>query len=327
MDAFTQFIDLLRLRGRLFGRLEFTAPWGFTFPGDKGIFLVVNRGSCFLSVNEDHHVPVPLVDGDFVFLPAPHSYSLRDTPETPLRSIREISNPEAFWQSRLIRHDGGGTPTSLIAGCFNFATPVGDWLSNDLPPIIHVRGTDLSATPDFQSALRLIISETLQDSPGSTVIVDRLAEVLFIQAMRLRINTPSTEGKPSWLQALADPRLGAALRLMHSEPSRSWTVTQLAHRVSMSRSAFAARFRKLVGVTPLEHLTRWRMVYATEMMRAQPSLKIAAIASMAGYESESAFGKTFRRVFGISPATCRKSLINEQATNGEGGTPLVKGGL
>lgn len=311
MDAFTQFLDLLRLRGQLFGRLEFTAPWGFTFPGDKGIFLVVNRGSCFLSVNEDHHLLVPLVDGDFVFLPAPHSYSLRNSPETPLCSVLEISTPEAFWQSRLIRYDGGGAATSLIAGCFNFASPVGDWLSNDLPPILHVRGSDIHDTPGFQSALQLIVSETVQDSPGSTVIVDRLAEVLFIQAMRLRINSPSAGEKPSWLQALADPRLGAALRLMHSEPSRSWTVPELAHRVSMSRSAFAARFRKLVGVTPLEHLTRWRMVYATELMRDQPSLKIAAIASMAGYESESAFGKIFRRVFGISPAAYRKSLSNE----------------
>lgn len=220
----------------------------------------------------------------------------------------EISTPEAFWQSRLIRHDGGGTPTSLIAGCFNFATPVGDWLSNDLPPIIHVRASDLHATPDFQSALRLIISETIQDSPGSTVIVDRLAEVLFIQAMRFRINAPSNDGKPSWLQALADPRLGAALRLMHSEPNHSWTVSELASSVSMSRSAFAARFRRQVGVTPLDHLTRWRMVYAAGLMQDQPFLKISAIASMVGYETEGAFGKMFRRVLGSSPAAYRKSL-------------------
>jgi len=315
VDAFTQFLDLLRLRGRLFGRLEFTAPWGFTFPGNKGIFIVVNRGACFLSVNEDHHVLVPLVDGDFVFLPAPHSYSLRDSPETPLRSVLEISSPEAFWQSRLIRHDGGGTPTSLIAGCFNFATPVGDWLSNDLPAIIHVRASDLHDTPDFQAALQLIVTETVQDSPGSTVIVDRLAEVLFIQAMRLRIKVPPTEGKPSWLQALSDPRLGAALRLMHSEPGRAWTVPELADRVSMSRSAFAARFRKLVGVTPLEHLTRWRMVYAAGLMRDQPSQKIAAIASMVGYETEGAFGKIFRRIMGSSPAAYRKSLPHKGATD------------
>src|ERR1700681_528055 len=288
MDAFTQFLDLLRLRGQLFGRLEFTAPWGFTFPGGKGICLVVSRGSCFLSVDEDHDSLVPLVGGDFVFLPAPHSYSLRNSPETPLRSVLEITTPEAFWQSRLIRHDGGGTPTSLIAGCFTFATPAGDWLSKDLPPILHVRGLDLHATPAFQSALQLIAAETSQDSPGSTAIVDRLAEVLFIQAMRLRIHTPSTQGKPSWLQALADPRLGAALRLMHSEPNRSWTVPELARRVSMSRSAFAARFRKLVGETPLDHLTRWRMVYAAGLMHEQPSLKIAAIASSVRYESESA---------------------------------------
>ena len=308
MDALTQFLDLLRIRGQLFGRLEFAAPWGFTFPGDKGIFLVVNRGSCFLSVNGDHDSPVPLVDGDFVFLPAPKSYTLRDALETSVRSILEISTPEAFWQSRLIRHDGGGTPTSLIAGCFHFTTPAGDWLSSDLPPILHVRATDLSANPGFQSALQLLSAETTANSPGSTVIVDRLAEVLLVQAMRLRIDASATREKPSWLQALADPRLAAALRMMHAEPSHCWTVPELARAVSMSRSAFAARFRKQVGVTPLDHLTRWRMVYAASLLRDQPSLKIAAIGPMVGYETESAFGKIFRRVLGMTPAAYRKSL-------------------
>ena len=315
MDAFSQFLELLRLRGQLFGQLEFTAPWGFTFPGGKGTCIVVNRGSCFLSVNEEHKSLVPLVGGDFVFLPAPRSYSLRNSPETPLRSVLEIITPEAFWQSRLIRHDGGGTPTSLIAGCFTFATAAGDWLRNDLPPIMHVRASDLHATPAFQSALQLIAAETAHDHPGSTAIVDRLAEVLFVQAMRLRIHTPSTHGKPSWFQALTDPRLGAALRLMHTEPSRPWTVPELARRVSMSRSAFAARFRKLVGETPLDHLTRWRMVYAAGLMADQPALKLAAIASTVGYETESAFGKVFRRVMGSSPAAYRKSLSHEEAAD------------
>jgi transcriptional regulator GlxA family with amidase domain len=140
---------------------------------------------------------------------------------------------------------------------------VGDWLSSDLPPILHVRATDLSATPGFQAALQLLSAETAADSPGSTVIVDRLAEVLLVQAMRLRIDASAPREKPSWLQGLADPRLAAALQLMHAEPSQSWTVTELARAVSMSRSAFASRFRKKVGVTPLDHLTRWRMVYAS----------------------------------------------------------------
>lgn len=316
MDALTQFLNLLRLRGQLFGRLEFTAPWGFTFPGDKGIFIVVNSGTCFLSVNEDLQSPVPLVEGDFVFLPAPHSYTLQSGLGIPLRSVLEISTPESFWESRLIRHDGGGIRSLLIAGCFNFATPVGQWLRNDLPPIVHVKASDLHATPEFQSALQLIISETVQNAPGSTVIIDRLAEVLFIQAIRLRIAATSYDGRPSWLHALNDPRLAVALKLMHSEPSRQWTVEELAHNISMSRSSFATQFKKQVGVTPLTHLTHWRMVYAARLMQDQPSLKIASIASMVGYETESAFGKKFRQIIGMSPGAYRKRSGDSIGRNG-----------
>jgi AraC-like DNA-binding protein len=222
--------------------------------------------------------------------------------------VLEITTPESFWQSRLIHHSGGGTPTSLVAGCFTFATPAGEWLSKDLPTILHVPASAPNMTPAFQSTLQLIAAETARDQPGSAAIVDRLAEVLFDQAMRLQIRSPADSGKASWLRALADPQLSAALRLMHAEPNHAWTVPELARRVSMSRSAFAARFRQQVGETPLDHLTRWRMVRAAGMMRDKPSTKLSSIAAAVGYETESAFGKVFRRVMGCSPGLYRKEL-------------------
>src|SRR5262245_43303900 len=121
MDALTEVMRLLRIQGQLYGRLEFTAPWGFEFPGDKGICLMVTRGSCFLGV--DKQALTPLVAGDFVFLPAPHTYSLRSSPEIALRSIYTVTSDEEFRRSRNITHGEGGLPTSLIVGCFKFATP------------------------------------------------------------------------------------------------------------------------------------------------------------------------------------------------------------
>jgi transcriptional regulator GlxA family with amidase domain len=122
-------------------------------------------------------------------------------------------------------------------------------------------------------------------------------------------------GSPSWLRALGDAQMGEALRLMHLQPGHGWTVPTLARRVSMSRSAFAARFRALVGETPLEHLTQWRMVRAASMMRESRAVKLAAIAAAVGYESDSAFGKVFRRVMGISPGQYRR----EQGVEGANG--------
>src|SRR5215467_12532821 len=215
MDLLAEVLSLLRTKGRLYGRLEFTAPWGFAFPGDKGICLLVTRGACFLGV--DHQALVPLVGGDFVFLPAPHSYSLRSSPDLAVRSVLDVISPETFQHVRMITEGGGGMPTSVIAGCFTFATPESAWLVKDLPPIIHVSASEAHAPPWFQATLQFIAAELVQDLPGSSVIVDRLAEVLFVQAMRTRIHAPYPEGNPSWLRGLADPHIGAALRLMHAE--------------------------------------------------------------------------------------------------------------
>jgi AraC-like DNA-binding protein len=304
MDVLADVMRLLRIQGQLYGRLEFTAPWGFEFPGEKGICLMVTRGSCFLG--EDTRSLIPLVGGDFVFLPAPHRYSLRSSPEIPVRSILTVTSDEEFRRTRIITEGGGGLPTSLIAGCFRLATPESEWLVKYLPPILRVSASDVHSSPWFQSTLQFLAAELAQDLPGASVIVDRLAEVVFVQAMRTWIQFPYCEEKPSWLRGLADPQIRNALQWMYTEPERAWTVPELARQVSMSRSAFAARFREMVGETPLDHLTLWRMMHAASLIREDRSLTLAAIAAAVGYGSESAFGKVFRRVMGVSPGQYRQ---------------------
>ena len=304
MDVLAEVMSLLRTRGHLYGRIELTAPFGLEFPGDKGICLIVTRGSCLLGF--DRHPLIPLAGGDFVFLPSPTTYSLRCTPGMPLRSALTVTTEEAFHKTRLITYGGGGAPASVVAGCFRFDSPESDLLVRHLPPIIHLPSTGPHVTPWFQATLQFIASETNQALPGSAAIVDRLAEVLFVQAMRYRIQSSDLAGDASWLRALVDPQIGEALRQMHAEPGRPWTVPLLARSVSMSRSAFAARFRQLVGETPLDHLTQWRMARAASMMRAERPKKLAVIAAAVGYESESAFGKAFRRTMGCSPGRYRQ---------------------
>jgi AraC-like DNA-binding protein len=308
-------MSLLRTSGHLYGRLELSAPFGFKFPGYKGICLIVIRGSCFLGV--DKEPLVSLVGGDFVFLPAPKVYSLRSNPKTPLRPIEQIISSEEFHRSRLISFNGGEGPiTSVVAGCFTFASPESELLVKHLPSIIHLQASRNDAMPWFQSTLQFIAAETVQNLPGGTAIVDRLAEVLFVQAMRTRMDSYSSRN-PSWLRALTDPQIGEALRHMHAEPAKPWTVIELARSVSMSRSSFAERFRELVGETPLDHLTQWRMVRAANMIRANHPMKLAAISSAVGYESESSFGKAFRRVMGMTPGRYRLKNISERDGKGE----------
>lgn len=307
MDLLSETVDRLRTQGQLYGRLEFSAPWSFRFPGEKGICLMVTRGSCFLGVNDAASL-IPLVGGDFVFMAGPQWYSLQSNPELRARAIEEISTAEAFHRSRLIEFGGGDGPrTSVIAGCFRFATPESEWLARYLPPVLHVSASGAQSPQWFQATLQFLETEIVQSQPGSAAVVDRLAEVLFVHAVRTRIITPTPNQRPSWLRALADPQMAEALRLMHTRPDHPWTVTELARAVSMSRSAFAARFKGCVGATPLDHLTEWRMVRAAGIMRQGRPVTVAAVAAEVGYESESAFSRVFHRVMGVSPAKYRKA--------------------
>ncbi|MBU1190091.1 MAG: AraC family transcriptional regulator [Gammaproteobacteria bacterium] len=303
MDVLAEVMSLLRTRGQLYGRLELSAPFGLRFPGNKGICLVVTRGSCLLTV--DDAAPIPLVGGDFVFLPAPEAYELRSGPKERVRAAANIVPPRQFHQTRLIEYGGGGVPTSVVAGCFTFASPDSEMLVRHLPSIVHLPASS-HESPWFASTLQYLAAETSSNQPGSAAIVDRLAEVLFVQAMRSQIQTMVGEGNTNWLRAIADPQIGEALRLMHEEPGKSWTVPKLAKGVFMSRSAFAERFHRLVGETPLFHLTQWRMVRAASMLREQQAIKMASVAAAVGYESESSFGKAFKRVMGTTPGEYRE---------------------
>jgi AraC-like DNA-binding protein len=306
MDILTDIMPLLRTSTHLYGRLDLRAPFAFRLPGGKGICIIVTQGSCFLGV--DNEASVSLIEGDFVLLPTPQFYSLSSDPRLPLRSVEQISSSDEFRRSRRISFDGGeGSVTSLIAGCFTWESPESKLLVEHLPPVVHLQASGNHAAPWFHSTVQFIALETSQNLPGGTAIVDRLAEVLFIQAMRIRMDSFNDSAHPSWLRALSHPQIGDALRRMHAEPEREWTVVDLARSVSMSRSSFAAQFRQLVGESPLDHLTQWRMARAANMMRATRPIKLAAIASAVGYKSESAFAKAFRRVMGQSPGKYNES--------------------
>ncbi len=307
VDILTEVMSLLRTQGQLYGRLELSAPFGLQFPGNKGICLIVTRGSCLLVV--DDHPAIPLVGGDFVFLPAPKTYTLASDEKQRLQSAAKLVPPQTFHQTRLIEHGGGGTPVSVIAGCFTFASPESEMLVKHLPLIVHLRASS-HESPWFAATLQHLAAEAMGNQPGSTAIVDRLSEVLFVQAMRTQISSMLESDRPSWLRAIVDPQIGEALRQMHAEPNRSWTVPTLAKGVSMSRSAFADRFRRLVGETPLDHLTQWRMVRAAAMLREDQSITMSMVADAVGYESESSFGKAFKRVMGTSPGDYRRQHLH-----------------
>jgi len=242
-------------------------------------------------------------------------YSLRSDPKRRLLPIEQFVSEEEFRRTRIFNFDGGeNPPTSLVVGCFNFELPESKVLIKHICPVVSLRADEQSASPWFQSTVHFIAAETSGNLPGATAIVDWLAEVLFVQAMRACSQASYGFGGPNWLRALSDKQIGEALRPMHAEPSRAWTVVELARCVGMSRSAFAERFKDLVGETPLDHLTQWRMVRAAGMILSANTKSFAEIASAVGYESESSFGKAFRRVMRVSPGKYRQEKRLESSS-------------
>jgi AraC-like DNA-binding protein len=148
-----------------------------------------------------------------------------------------------------------------------------------------------------------------EQAPGSEVVANRLAEVLFIQAIRAYIASGNENCKRGWLRAIVDSQIGAALKSIHENVNNPWTVESLAEAAGMSRSAFAERFKQLLGQTPLVYLTAWRMQKAVQLLQ-QGDKKLIDVAQSIGYESDAAFSKAFKRVVGLAPGEYRRNGLD-----------------
>jgi AraC-like DNA-binding protein len=307
MDVLTDVFTAMRVESVVYGRLELTAPWGFnaeafqqtTFDAKFGLIV---RGNCWLSV-EGIPEPIPLTGGDCYVLTHGHDYGLRDSPHTRTQPFTEVLRGQ---RGDVTYYGGGGVPTTIIGGIFKFDGPNGKPLIDLLPPLIHVRAGQ-ARTLALQTTLQLLAAETAAPGPGSQLVASRLADILFVQVIRtyLAYEEPSKTG---WLGALSHPQIGAALKAMHEQIEHSWSVAALASEVGMSRSAFALRFKQVVGESPLEYLTHWRMYKASRLLR-EGDRKLIEIANAVGYDSDAAFNKAFKRVLGVTPGEYRQKRL------------------
>jgi AraC-like DNA-binding protein len=302
MDVLTDVLNTLELKGWLSSRREVAPPWRYDFAASKdSMFHVFNYGGAYLQV-EGEAEPIRIEDGDVLLFPTGHPHSLFDDPTSPLTRLVHLDyNPQRGYE--VVDRDGEGPKPMLLCGAFHFEYPNGFPLLHRLPKIIHIRGVEGRLEQGFADLVRLIARESALQQPGTEVVLNRLAELLFIQVIRLWIDQ-QTEASGGWVGALRDQPISAALGLIHQSPARKWTVSELAQGVALSRSAFSARFTELVGEPPLTYLTRWRMLRATRLIKNE--VRMETIAELLGYESEAAFRKAFKREIGMPPAQYRR---------------------
>jgi AraC-like DNA-binding protein len=321
LDPIADIFKTLKVGAVVHSRLEATAPWGLARDGSdaevtathsdgKKIspwqlahFGMVSRGNCWLSV-EGIASAIALTGGD-CFLVAPGtSYALRDTPNSPTASFCQVA---AKGGSNVAHYGGGGVSTTIISGWLSFEKASLKPVTQLLPRLILIKA-DQARSLALYSTLQLLAAEMSEQAPGSEVVARCLAEVLFIQAIRAHIASGAEDCKRGWLRAIFDPKIGAALKSIHENVNEPWTVESLAEVSGMSRSAFASHFKELLGQTPLDYVTDWRMQKAVQLLQ-QPDKKLVEVAQSVGYESDAAFGKAFKRVVGVTPGEYRHNVM------------------
>ena len=301
MDPLSQIIGLLKPQAFFWRVFEAHNAWTIGFrPTNIVVFGQVIKGACRVEREDD--ISFDLEAGDFLLMAAPPNWTMAafGGRSAAVDFGAVIENPRL-----LLSPEHTNQVTRFMAGNFAFSPANRDLISTLMLPIVLVRGKE-SAAARLGALLETFGEEATGDRPGRSLVLDRLLELVLIEALRYR-PADIGDGRSSLLAGLADTRIGNALRIMHADAKRSWTLAALAREVGMSRSAFASRFLQLVGVPPIEYLATWRMRLAKSAL-ASYEVPMIEIAEMAGYQSVSAFSTAFKRVTGLSPTLYVQSL-------------------
>lgn len=305
-DPLAQVIELLRPRAVFSKGISGLGRWAvryaeFGLPG----FCAMTEGRCRLAV--DGEEPVVLEQGDFVLLPATPAFTMSSFDVAqPLHLVPKNPEETAADGSEIRYGQTEGPPdVRQFGGYFSFGSPDAGLLVSLQPRMIHIRGV-----PRLAQLVHLLGEEAARQDIGRDLILERLVEILLIEALRA---APAQQAQPGLLRGLADPRVAAALRCMHGDVERTWTVPELARAAGMSRSAFFDRFVRMVGARPMEYLMAWRMTIAKDLLSSK-TMALDDVAGRIGYSSASTFSTAFSRHVGVPPGQFMRRSGNQGET-------------
>lgn len=305
-DPLAQVIGLLQPSASFSKLVTATGRWAVRPPGTEPYYGAMLDGNCELSIVGRE--PVRLGRGDFILIPASHEFMMTSLPPPPGGCLNE---PVEVRPGEFHLGEPGGSDVRMLIGYCSFGSNDAALLVSLLPEMVIVRGEWRLTT-----LVELLSEETRADRPGREVVLAHLLEVMLIEAFRA---TTGPSAAPGLLRGLADERLAAALRRMHAEPTRQWTIVELAKEAALSRSTFFDRFRREVGVAPMEYLLGWRMVLAKDLLRGE-GVSVSEVAQRVGYSSSSTFSVAFARQVGVSPTAYtlgnKRALVHQVADAG-----------
>lgn len=332
MDVLSEVLSAVRLQGALFFHGEFSAPWCISSSGAEGIaplvspraahlipFHFLTEGRAYASLRGG--VREQLTAGEIVIFPHGDQHLLGNgPPRKPVDSFATFAKNLADGL-KAVQFGGGGEVTRFVCGYMACDPRLCDVVLAGLPRIFKVQVSNEPSGRWIENSIRFSVNELKGPDAGSSLVVGKLSEVLFIETLR-RYITALPEEQTGWLAGVRDPFVGKTLALLHKEPSRAWTVDELGRHVGISRTRLAERFRHLLGLSPMAYLTDWRMKIGAEALERTDD-SVAQIGLAAGYNSEAAFNRAFKRAYGVPPAQFRQQ---QKRTDARGKSPRRSAG-
>jgi AraC-like DNA-binding protein len=333
MDVLSDVLRVVRLSGAVFFAADFSSPWALESPiPDMLASAVMPEAQCVVlfhilvdgecEVECQGHPVTTMESGDVVVFPRGDQHTMRSHGAGDATPLASIFSPGGHDEPPQLTYGGGGRTSRFVCGYLNCDQRFSP-LVEALPTMLLVRSRDDYSAIEAVDArgsrptvvpkgsgswlgttLKFTVNEARGGRPGNAAMLGRLTELMFVGILREYMQRlPANQG--GWLAGLNDACVGKALRLLHANPVRDWTVDELAREVAVSRSVLAQRFTELVGEAPMRYLANWRMQLAKQMMR-EGARSIQEVAMRVGYDSEAAFNRAFKRATGSPPATWRK---------------------
>lgn len=319
-DPISDVLDTVRLQGVVFFLWEPSWPYGIGVANGRSLsrhilpeadcivsYHIVTKGPCWATVADES--PIRLDTGDTLVVPRGDPYKIGNTPQYPTRE--DCENSIEFFKSMsageipLVVRDGGPGPegNTLICGFLGCNMGLYNPLLLTLPRMMRIRAPQGGKDP-LSSLIGFALSESRQTRGGERCLLMRLSEVMFVEVLRRYLRS-GRNYESGWLAGLCDPLVGRVLALLHRDIAATWTLHKLAERIGTSRSTLAERFSEVIGLPPMQYLTRWRMHVAANRLR-DTTAKVYAVANEVGYDSEEAFSRAFKRVVGVTPRQWRE---------------------
>jgi len=315
MDALSEVLKIIKLRGALFFNAEFSAPWCVASSHSSQIAPLLCPGAGHVIIYHylaDGRAYARLSDGsrrdlgpgDVVIFPHGDAHLVGNGAGRPVDALKAFAKNLSNGL-KVARYGGGGELTKFVCGYMACDPSLSEVVLAGLPSMFVVNISNDSAGQWLANSIQFSVREAGGSATGSDVVLAKLSEVLFVETLRRFIQDLPDEQK-GWLAGARDPVIGQALALLHKSPAHPWTVAKLAHEVGVSRTRFAERFRHFLGEPPMAYLARWRLKLGAEILLSSEA-NVGEIAAEVGYASEAAFNRVFKREFGCPPAQFRRS--------------------